>query len=493
MTVRSQDVAFLAGGEALDTYGVLVRRTSPGEDVPESYARAGTAPLFDPDGYVRLASANVPRPSWRDLDGDGVPETPVLPLTGAQDNLVEFNIPGGTPGDWELQELDAVTNLAGEYGLRIDAGDNFQVAMPANWDPDSFPLIGWFIPDWDSDDGVRHFIGRIHSDSSNQVDVSKTTGGDIRFHVIAAGTIKSIFMTRAFSAGDVVFFGLRVYGGTMYVYVDTDGDGDVTDNVSSTADVPASTGTSWTLYVGQDHEGNFPLEGSLNLIITDDGSSAAPITDRFNGGDGMAIEEWMNRHSDKLVLGVMGNTAGTDYAMYTAYGATPAVTRNDPATQVDWTGLVLPVAVNILRNKHRITTNDSVSRRVTLLERGFTTRTSAADNDWLSVCWSPELGLFCAVAYSGTGNRVMTSPDGITWTIRTSAADNDWYSVCWSPELGLFCAVAISGSGNRVMTSPDGITWTTRTSAADNDWSRSAGVRNLGCSAPWRSRASVTG
>ena len=27
-----------------------------------------------------------------------------------------------------------------------------------------------------------------------------------------------------------------------------------------------------------------------------------------------------------------------------------------------------------------------------------------------------------AVAASGTGNRVMTSPDGITWTLRTSVA-----------------------------------------------------------------------
>ena len=46
----------------------------------------------------------------------------------------------------------------------------------------------------------------------------------------------------------------------------------------------------------------------------------------------------------------------------------------------------------------------------------------------------------------------MTSPDGITWTTRTSAANNAWLSVCWSPELGIFVAVANSGSGTRVMT-----------------------------------------
>ncbi len=83
----------------------------------------------------------------------------------------------------------------------------------------------------------------------------------------------------------------------------------------------------------------------------------------------------------------------------------------------------------------------------------WTLRSSAADNGWFSVCWSPERSLFVAVAFSGTGNRVMTSPDGITWTARSSAADNDWYSVCWSPERSLFVAVASTGTGGRVMSS----------------------------------------
>ena len=38
------------------------------------------------------------------------------------------------------------------------------------------------------------------------------------------------------------------------------------------------------------------------------------------------------------------------------------------------------------------------------------------------------------------------------WTARSSAADNNWNSVCWSKEVGLFVAVANSGTGNRVMT-----------------------------------------
>jgi len=96
----------------------------------------------------------------------------------------------------------------------------------------------------------------------------------------------------------------------------------------------------------------------------------------------------------------------------------------------------------------------------------WTLRTSAADNDWYSVCYGN--GLFVAVSITGTGNRVMTSPDGITWTARTSAANNNWYSVTYGN--GMFVAVSITGTGNRVMTSPDGITWTIRTSAANNNW-----------------------
>jgi hypothetical protein len=100
----------------------------------------------------------------------------------------------------------------------------------------------------------------------------------------------------------------------------------------------------------------------------------------------------------------------------------------------------------------------------------WTTRASAADNQWISVTWAPELSLFVAVAQSGAANRVMTSPNGITWSSQVPAANNNWRSVTWAPELSIFVAVAISGTGNRVMTSPDGITWTTRASAADISW-----------------------
>lgn len=102
---------------------------------------------------------------------------------------------------------------------------------------------------------------------------------------------------------------------------------------------------------------------------------------------------------------------------------------------------------------------------------------ASVDNvSWNGVCWSPELGLFCAVAFLGT-NRIMTSPDGLTWTNRTAPAYS-YNDVCWSPELGLFCAGA--SANGRIATSPNGITWTGQTVPAGTvfgvTWSPELGI-----------------
>ncbi len=100
----------------------------------------------------------------------------------------------------------------------------------------------------------------------------------------------------------------------------------------------------------------------------------------------------------------------------------------------------------------------------------WTARSSTVQEDFRSICWSPDLTLFCAVAITGTAaNRIATSPDGITWTARTAPEANSWLSVCWSTDLTLFCAVSADGT-NRVMTSPDGTTWTARSAAEANTW-----------------------
>jgi hypothetical protein len=99
----------------------------------------------------------------------------------------------------------------------------------------------------------------------------------------------------------------------------------------------------------------------------------------------------------------------------------------------------------------------------------WTTGTPAQVIAWTDLTWSPELSLFCAVAGNGT-NRIMTSPDGINWTTRVPDTDELFKSISWSPELGLFCIVASSGTGTQVKTSPDGTNWTSQTEAETNDW-----------------------
>ena len=90
----------------------------------------------------------------------------------------------------------------------------------------------------------------------------------------------------------------------------------------------------------------------------------------------------------------------------------------------------------------------------------WTSRTNPENNSWYSVTYGN--GLFVAVSQTGT-NRVMTSPDGINWTARLSSMQAVFQSICWSQELGLFCAVSSNAvSLSQIMTSPDGITWTNR-------------------------------
>ena len=109
--------------------------------------------------------------------------------------------------------------------------------------------------------------------------------------------------------------------------------------------------------------------------------------------------------------------------------------------------------------------------RIQITSKGrpnWAAKTAAEANSWKSVCWSPELKLFVAVAITGT-HRVMTSTDGSSWSAVTAAEGNVWNSVCWSPELGLFVAVSSDGT-HRVMTSSDGSSWNFQTEAEANPW-----------------------
>jgi hypothetical protein len=110
----------------------------------------------------------------------------------------------------------------------------------------------------------------------------------------------------------------------------------------------------------------------------------------------------------------------------------------------------------------------------------WTAATAPNVNTWNSVCYSPDLNLFVAVASSvggTTGQRVMTSSNGTTWSPRATpfpynggVAESIWSSVCWSSGLFLFIAVGTGGNGNRILTSPNGLVWTYTIESLNASW-----------------------
>lgn len=67
------------------------------------------------------------------------------------------------------------------------------------------------------------------------------------------------------------------------------------------------------------------------------------------------------------------------------------------------------------------------------------------------------------VAVGSGAPRIVTSPDGVTWTTRTSPVGTDtWRDLVYASGLSLL--VAAGDGTTKVATSPDGITWTARPS-----------------------------
>jgi hypothetical protein len=83
-------------------------------------------------------------------------------------------------------------------------------------------------------------------------------------------------------------------------------------------------------------------------------------------------------------------------------------------------------------------------------------QTTPNSDDFLDVTYGN--GLFVAV--SATAARVMTSPDGVTWTLRTAT----YITSCCAYGNGVFVALGIAGA----MYSNDGITWTAASGTALN-------------------------
>jgi len=82
----------------------------------------------------------------------------------------------------------------------------------------------------------------------------------------------------------------------------------------------------------------------------------------------------------------------------------------------------------------------------------FIMRAQVGSNDFFSIAWSPQLGIFAA----GCNGNFTWSTDGKNWAPLSTLGSVIWQGIAWSPQLGLFAACG--GSGNFTW-STDGKTW----------------------------------
>ena len=92
---------------------------------------------------------------------------------------------------------------------------------------------------------------------------------------------------------------------------------------------------------------------------------------------------------------------------------------------------------------------------------------AANNNQWQCVAYGG--GVFVALSSNGTGNRVMSSPDGTIWTVTaTGAPDNAWGTNCLCYGNGMF--VAVSGGATNAMYSVDGYNWVESGASSVGPW-----------------------
>ena len=173
---------------------------------------------------------------------------------------------------------------------------------------------------------------------------------------------------------------------------------------------------------------------------------------------------------------VVGQAAATTAGLIQTSPDGVTWTNQTPTIQslysVAWSGapLYLFVAVSLVGAAASLMTssNGTTWTTVTLTPCPSTTASlnavGTSTAQWTSVCWSPDLQMFAAVSNT-TGNntyyRAITSKNGTTWTWRQTTtettAEVSFTNIIWCTGLGRF--VAIGSAGDRIMSSPDGVTW----------------------------------
>ena len=92
------------------------------------------------------------------------------------------------------------------------------------------------------------------------------------------------------------------------------------------------------------------------------------------------------------------------------------------------------------------------SRKILEIYKLINDRSIKPVNAWPSIADIPQGALVRDA--DGVVKQCRLAP-GTSWQTRTSAADNSWRGVCQHTPTGRLVAVAYTGAGNRVMTSDE--------------------------------------
>ena len=178
------------------------------------------------------------------------------------------------------------------------------------------------------------------------------------------------------------------------------------------------------------------------------------------GAPSIALQDIVWSPELSLLVVVATSSTNTTPAIYTSSDAITWTSRTSPTYNATFLQSTVQVSITQLNS---VAWSPELNLFVSISTDGYVITSSNGIN-WSNrgqpngavsgqnIIWASDR--FVAVYQSGN-SRVFTSLNGINWT-KLVVSLNAWNSVAWSPQLSLLCAVADSGTGNRVMTSMDG-------------------------------------
>jgi hypothetical protein len=396
----------------------------------------------------------------------------------AQPDLATFTVLGtgaglGLPDGWTSERLGA-----GLYRVNFPAGfDDYAVKLQI-WDPGTDRVYRAMLQT-KAVASFRYGVNSIHNEASAsdaRVDIEVTyfaeTAAPARFIAIASDTAVANIMvsddgiawaivSNPVSAG---IFQNLAYSPTLNRVVSVPNGGSTTPIYSDDQGATWQAGTPAT---GIDAD-DVAWGGSQFVCNTTGGSNGAHrSTDGIDWG--ASINTVYSASPSAIVY-------ATDLAnFYMGYAGVGNIVRS--ATGASWASHTTSADTMEFRAFIRVVEHglfvyvdgagniETSADGVTWVQRQTTSGGTSA-----GLAYSPELDVAVCVNNAGQIYRSGVG-DLTTWGLQASS-QGTLQSVCWSAVAGLFVAVRSSGTGQRVLTSPDGITWTPRNTPADLVWTR---------------------